>query len=224
MKAIIISDTHGQEAKLKIPDCDVLIHCGDFSNLGTEEELSKFAGWLKTLPHKHILLSPGNHDGMTQENPARAKEILENARSGVRLLLHEALELEGIRFFFSPLTPEYAGWWWMLEEPDLVAKWAEIPDDTEVLITHGPPKLILDTVERQIGHHAGSSSLYARIQQLPKLRHHFFGHLHHSGGQTVRIGGVDFTNAAVLDDRNHFRNQPQIYDLGVEATTENKQE
>lgn len=213
MKLVCVSDTHGQEAKLSVPDGDILVHCGDFSNMGTEKELISFAGWLKRQPHKQIFISPGNHDGLTQENPARAKEILENSRPGVRLMLHEAIEFGGLKWFLSPYTQEFSGWWWMAEEEELAQRWAEIPDDTQILVTHGPAFGILDTIENQPDYHAGSKSLLERIGQLKDLRHFFSGHLHHTNGQSSNIGGIIFTNAAVLNDRNQLCSQPQVFDL-----------
>lgn len=49
--------------KLKMPDGDVLIHCGDFTNHGSLSEVREFAAWLTTLPYKHIIIVPGNHGG-----------------------------------------------------------------------------------------------------------------------------------------------------------------
>lgn len=217
MKIACISDTHGQERNLKIPPADVLVHCGDFSNLGSETELQKFAEWLKGLPHERIFINPGNHDGLTFENPVLAKQIVE-ARPGIRMMLHERLEFGGLKWFFSPWTPEWAGWWWMLEQPEIEKKWAEIPDDTEILITHGPPLGILDTVERDESIHCGCGALYRRVAELKNLRLHAFGHLHHSGGQTFEHNGVGFYNCAVLDDHNRMRQPvPQAQMIEVEA-------
>lgn len=205
-----ISDTHGQEEYLRIAETDILVHCGDFSNLGSVKEFERFAAWLKKQPQKQIFISPGNHDGLTQEDPDQARAIIEGSRPGVRLMLHEAAEIDGKKWFFSPWTPEWAGWWWMLGREEIAAKWAEIPDDTEVLITHGPPKGILDTVEREIGVNAGCADLYHRVGQLKQLRHHFYGHLHHSHGQIFVHNGVSFHNCAVLDDKNRLCDTAQI--------------
>lgn len=216
MKLACISDTHGQEGALTVPDADVLVHCGDFSNLGSEAELRKFSEWLKRLPHQHVLVNPGNHDGMTFEDPHLAKSIIEGSRPGVRLLMHERLELGGFKWFFSPWTPEWAGWWWMLEAPEIAAKWAEIPDDTEILVTHGPPLGILDTVERDESVHCGCRALSDRVANLKQLRVHAFGHLHHSGGQKFEHNRCTFYNCAVLDDHNRMRQQIRGHVIEVE--------
>ena len=128
-------------------------------------------------------------------------------------MLHEAAEIGGLKWFFTPWTPEYSGWWWMLEEPELIVKMEEIPTDTQVLISHGPPLGILDSVEREPGVQAGSPALLDKIQRLPDLKLCVIGHLHHEGGREKTIGNVRFINAAVLNDRNNWRNHPQVFDL-----------
>ena len=48
--------------------------------------------------------------------------------------------MEGVKVYGSPWQPWFGGWAFNLERgPDIAAKWALIPDDTDVLLTHGPP-------------------------------------------------------------------------------------
>ena len=47
---------------MDIPDGDVLIHTGDFTNHGSLDEVKDFASWLSTLPHRIKIIVPGNHD------------------------------------------------------------------------------------------------------------------------------------------------------------------
>ena len=47
MKILHLSDTHGLHHRLKdMPAADVLVHTGDFTNNGTEEEVLDFLNWL----------------------------------------------------------------------------------------------------------------------------------------------------------------------------------
>lgn len=62
VKFVCISDTHTKHKELKIPDADVLIHAGDFTYKGKEQELKDFYKFLKELPHKHKVVIAGNHD------------------------------------------------------------------------------------------------------------------------------------------------------------------
>lgn len=46
MKFVVISDTHLLHDLLIIPNGDVLIHCGDFTNLGLSAEVEMFFQFL----------------------------------------------------------------------------------------------------------------------------------------------------------------------------------
>jgi hypothetical protein len=45
----------------------------------------------------------------------------------------------GYKFYGSPYTPAFCEWAFQLNETDAIEKWKKIPEDTEILITHGPP-------------------------------------------------------------------------------------
>jgi len=63
MKIVQISDTHGLHRRITdIPEGDVLVHCGDFSHNGTEEEVLDFLNWFIELPHPQKIFVTGNHD------------------------------------------------------------------------------------------------------------------------------------------------------------------
>ena len=62
MKCVAISDTHNRHKKLKLPDGDVLIHCGDATGLGSLNEFVEFNRWMSEQPHKYKIFVAGNHD------------------------------------------------------------------------------------------------------------------------------------------------------------------
>lgn len=68
-KLVCISDTHNHHKKLIIPECDVLIHCGDYSSKGHEWEIRDFYKWLDKQPAKHIISIQGNHELGWEKNP-----------------------------------------------------------------------------------------------------------------------------------------------------------
>ncbi len=47
------SDTHSKTNDLKLPDGDVLLHTGDFSNVGKPIDIERFCEFLKQQPHAH---------------------------------------------------------------------------------------------------------------------------------------------------------------------------
>lgn len=63
MKILHLSDTHNKHRQLTdLPDADVFVHCGDFTDNGTEEEVLDFLNWLIELPYPHKIFITGNHD------------------------------------------------------------------------------------------------------------------------------------------------------------------
>ena len=63
MKILQISDTHTKHQQLTyLPTADVIVHCGDFTEQGTEEEVLDFLNWFIELPYKHKIFVTGNHD------------------------------------------------------------------------------------------------------------------------------------------------------------------
>jgi Icc-related predicted phosphoesterase len=219
LRLVILSDTHGSHERVKLPEGDVLIHAGDFLTQGTEaREIFKFNKWLGKQPFQHRIIVPGNHDILYQTGPGFARSMTTNAH----LLINQALEIEGHTFYGSPATPTFGNWAFMLAPgPAMQRNWslAEMvrPD---VLITHGPPRGILDRVlEAPTRWHLdqvpsppyGCVDLLAALPRIaPKL--HCFGHIHTSHG-TQTLGGIQFVNAAIVDEDYKPRYEPVVIDL-----------
>jgi len=68
----------------------------------------------------------------------------------------------------------------MLSEKELKKKWALIPENTDILITHGPPFGMLD--KNIDGTYCGSKSLSDNLLRL-NLKVHIFGHIHEAYGE-----------------------------------------
>ena len=188
-RVVAVSDTHGHHEVLEVPDGDLLIHAGDLTRSGTLEEVSELDAWLGTLPHLHKIVIAGNHDWIFQERPDEARACLSNAT----YLMHEPCVAAGLKVFGSPWQPWFLDWSFNLPRgPELAAKWAEIPDDTELLVTHGPPRGVGDA--GRDGELLGCDDLRARLRQLrPRL--HVFGHIHEARGVWER-DGTTFVNAS----------------------------
>lgn len=202
MKIVCISDTHGLHGALAIPDGDVLVHAGDMSGRGTEGEIQSFLYWYSKQPHKRKLLVAGNHDLLFEKRGALARTMIPNS---VTYLQDAGVCIEGVNFYGSPWQPEFCGWAFNLprEGWELALRWTRIPDDTHVLITHGPPHGVLDLANYNAnapepateGIHVGCEQLAKRIPTLPNLKAHIFGHIHESYG-TLTQNGVQYVNAA----------------------------
>lgn len=204
-KICMISDTHEQWHDLTIPECDLLISAGDYSYRGESEIVQSFHRWLNDQPAKHIISVNGNHELWPEMDFEQARYLATSACPRVSFIGDgETVTVEGIKTYGSAITPAFNHWAWNVRRGEpMQACWAQIPDDTEILITHGPPQGILDVNHnpddpRRAGF--GCEDLLARIKQLSKLRLHVFGHIHGSSGEHDE-GGVHFVNAAICNER-----------------------
>lgn len=208
MRFVAISDTHLFHDQLEIPDGDVLIHAGDMTGLGDIPEISRVCKWLIYQPHKTKIVVAGNHDCLFQKMPSLARAMVQE--TGAIYLEDQETEVNGIRIYGSPWQPFYGNWAFNLRsKAELKKKWDMIPKGIDVLITHGPPKDILDLAP---GHrHAGCEELRRKVFRVkPKV--HVFGHLHGGYGR-LEQDGITFINASICTDDYEPTNKPQVFDL-----------
>lgn len=206
MKLIIISDTHGQHENLDIPDGDVLIHAGDFTEHGTVAEAEAFDRFLGTLPHTHKLVIAGNHDFAFEQRPNDAEAVMRHCT----YLKDSGTTIDGIHFYGSPWQPWFMDWAFNLPRGDaLREKWDLIPGHTDVLITHGPPLGQGDRIYS--GDQVGCDELTKAVERIrPKL--HIFGHIHESYGVTENRHTA-FINACSCNMKNQADNPPIVVEL-----------
>jgi Icc-related predicted phosphoesterase len=192
-----------------VPDGDVLIHAGDCLGAGTLNNVEDLNDWLGTLPHRHKIVIAGNHDWVFQEAPEFAKDALTNAI----YLEDSGVEIEGGRFWGSPWTPTFQNWAFMLDRGQALHDlWKQIPDDTDVLITHGPPKGIGDEASMMFKcQNVGCVDLLHRIERL-RLKAHIFGHIHEGYGEYI-LGGTRLVNASICTVRHEPTNPPIVLDI-----------
>lgn len=192
MKIIAISDTHGQHEKVKIPEGDLLIHAGDLTEYGTEEEVKDFLRWFAKQPCTYKVFIAGNHDLFFEQANQNKYKIFANLKAeNVFYLQNSGITLEGIKIWGSPVTPYFLGMAFNKQRGEVIRKtWNKIPTDTDILITHSPPYGILDQG-------LGCEELLANvIQRKPKL--HVFGHIHNAYG-TYQENNKKFINASLTD-------------------------
>jgi len=205
LRLICMSDTHGRHHQLNVPDGDVLLHAGDLTGRGKRHEVEDAVEWLLGLPHRHKILVAGNHDWLFQREPELARTLVQE----LHYLQDSGCELEGLKFWGSPWQPVFFNWAFNLDTPEaLKSKWDLIPNDTDVLITHGPPYGILDRVERRV---VGCEMLLhavARVQ--PRL--HVFGHIHEGHGRHFQ-GGTLYVNASICDVAYRPRQPIEVVDI-----------
>lgn len=208
MRIVALSDTHNRHDAIQVPDGDVLVHAGDITGRGRLSELEAFAAWWKAQPHRHKVIIAGNHDFCFEREDERdvACEMLD----GSHYLQDEMVVLEGLKFFGSPWQPWFFGWAFNLRRgPALADTWQAIPEDTDVLVTHGPPRGVLD--ETSTGENVGCDDLLRRVEGI-KPRLHVFGHIHEAYGVEKR-GRTIFANASSCDLSYDPIHLPLVFDL-----------
>ena len=201
MRIICISDTHGEHEKVDVPPGDVLVFAGDMSMMGRPNEIREFAEWMGGLPHTHKIAIAGNHD-LGFQNPMTRRDYIGILLAfGITYLEDFSVTIAGTKFYGSPWTPTFFNWAFMKDRGEEIKKvWDLIPDDIDVLITHGPPYNVLDLTRR--GDRAGDEELrnwYLRNPQTnPRL--HVFGHIHEGYGvKNDTILPTIFVNASIVD-------------------------
>ena len=209
MKICIISDSHNKYKKLvDMPDADMIIHCGDATSMGYEHEIVNFFKWFSNLKqYKYKIFIAGNHDCLFETFSGIAKSLVPD---NVIYLEDSGVEIEGIKFYGTPVQSEFNNWAFNRTEEKLAKYWEAIPDDTDVVITHSPPFGVLD-YSPMCGH-AGSPSLYNEISMRIKPKIHCFGHIHHSHGKKT-LGDITYVNASILNDKYQHVFDPIVVEI-----------
>lgn len=176
-----ISDTHSMHLQLKEPDnIDLIIFSGDEANpkdkYQGEQETLNFLYWMGNLKAKYKVFVAGNHSS------AIATKLLDFNKFneyGIIYLEDSSVNIEGFNIYGSPWSPNFCNWHFMKDRSKLHDIWQEIPLDTDILITHTPPKTILDLSydRKNILEYCGCQSLKKRVLEIQPLLH-CFGHIH----------------------------------------------
>lgn len=201
-----LSDTHGQHKNLKsLPEADVIVHSGDFTFAGSEEEAYDFMNWFCNLPYKHKIFIAGNHDMCMY-----GADHIDGLSRNVHYLYNNSIVIDGIKFYGIPMFMEDC------MDGNLDVFINNIPDDTDVLITHMPPKGTCDLADYGKGpEHRGNATLAELLKKLHPTCH-LFGHEHDAYGKTIKEN-VIYSNACVVDSRYNLINNPTIININHSA-------
>ncbi|XP_071791351.1 metallophosphoesterase MPPED2-like isoform X1 [Asterias amurensis] len=233
VRFVCISDTHNQAARLlpTIPDGDVLIHGGDFTNVGSLKEIKQFNDFMGKLPHRHKIVIAGNHEVtfdrqlMTEQNShvfmsfaTALQEVKQEDWKHIPSHLTNCTYLEdaevnimGFRIYGSPWQPEFCDWAFNLPRgKPLLDKWNLIPTGIDILVTHGPPLGHGDLTTSK--ERAGCVELLTSVQRRLKPKYHIFGHIHEGYGITTD-NTTTFINASICTVNYSPSNHPIVFDL-----------
>ena len=204
-----ISDTHGVKLKtLQNYPADVLVHSGDFtqSRVHYETDTEEFLEWLSAQPFAIKILVAGNHDFYPYYSLSKFIKLLEKYPT-IHYLQDSGITIYGVKFYGIPWTPPFYNWAFMANEVELKTHFNKIPDDTTVLITHGPADGTLD--RGRSGYSVGSTALKTRIAQL-SIKAHLFGHIHgtYSAEPIVTSAGYQASSASIMTEAYKPANNP----------------
>ena len=239
MRITHISDTHNKHNQLNglLPGGDLLIHSGDISSLGRQSEVERFVKWFNSIDnYANKIFIAGNHDmsfdseqllvnklkhfdGVSDSDefvsigkPQWLEVLLtSDLNQNVFYLENSFVMLDDIKIWGSPITPTFGyGWGFNVNRGyDINQIWNRIPNDTDIVITHGPIHSYCDRTSRG-GLNVGCEQLYHRLNEVqPQL--HFSGHIHEAYGYRATDWGYAF-NGCNCDLSYLINNKPMTFD------------
>jgi Icc-related predicted phosphoesterase len=246
IKVAAVADMHGH-LDFDVPRCDLFLIAGDLcpwrSSMTVFDQAywlrKEFAPWLAGQPVGRTVVTWGNHDWVA-EKAMKSSDVIPKVdkchflidQMNILAYGHLPDEDEEYRIWGTPWQPPFCDWAFNLPEDELKKKWARIPDRTDILVCHGPPRgygdLIPnfgDKLRRPVDKHelwtpegmrVGSPSLLERILEVkPKLA--VYGHIHvgfgrweidHGGGRKTTLA-----NVAMVNERYERIRGPQTFEV-----------
>ena len=235
-RIVCISDTHGYHGELsrkletKEYRGDILLHCGDFSSTGKLRTVQDFCKWMgRQTQYEHRVVIAGNHETTADgpeyyaNNHRRFHASNRQDDAAVRKLLrecphftyleHGSVTVDGVKIFGSPWTPVFCKWAFNYSRHSGKAAelWRAIPDDADLVATHGPPIGYGDTCRPSLDR-AGCVDLLRRLRKVrPQV--HVFGHIHESYGAWSDDLGIKYINASTCNFHYKPINDPVVVDV-----------
>ncbi len=204
MNLTFISDPHFNHYQIELGCGDILFVCGDFTRKGRVDDVVEFSKFIGAQNFRYKVVIAGNHDFCFEdERREEVEKILSD--NGIVYLNDSGIEIEGIHIWGSPIQPWFFDWAFNRRRGEKIRKhWDLIPENTDILITHGPPMGILDVCKS--GKHVGCEDLLLRLEKVaPKI--HAFGHIHESYG-IEKIKETTYINCSISDERYQYKNGP----------------
>ena len=185
IRVVCISDTHTHKPR-NLPDGDVLVHAGDLTNDGTVADIQGQIDWISSLPYEHKVVIAGNHDSWFDPRARCKTDAGKAPRWGdVHYLQHSSVQLtfpnqahRQLNFYGAPQIPQCGGEAFAFQYRRGEDAWSHtVPPQTDVLITHTPPRHHLDLPAG-----LGCDALLKEVWRVrPKA--HIFGHVHAGYGR-----------------------------------------
>jgi len=205
-KIACVSDLHGHLPK--IPECDLLLLGGDYCPTTTGQLFwfqNVFANWLQNITVPVIGVA-GNHDELFEKSPHLIPKM------NWTYLQDSGTKWNDFNIWGSPWQKRFFDWSFNADEEEMEKYWELIPDDTDILVLHGPPYGYGD-FSTYGNEHCGSPSLLKKIESLPNLKLTIFGHIH-SGYGKYMVNNTTLLNCSLVNEKYKVSNDIQVFEIG----------
>ncbi len=224
-----MSDMHGQIPR-NVPDGDILVIAGDICPLYIDRDIQTsadwiddvFVPWVRSMPHKYRLFIAGNHDFAIQDRLKYFQDYIDP--EDIKFLHDSGVNIEGCKIYGLPWVPKLKNWAFHADNVTLGQRYRSIPDDTDVIVSHGPPYHIgmADAVpfynsyaKQQSIDWAGTPYANQAIDRIgPK--HFICGHIHEGAGHYRHNGPKGLSNiwnVSVLDEYYEYCRDPTVIEI-----------
>lgn len=196
---------------------------------------NEFIPWVNSLPFLNVwskvILVPGNHDkcfdGLVSKAQITEWEMKTNGH--LKILIHDEYNFEypvsdgidSLKIFGTPYCTKFGSWSFMVDDEILWRKYAQIPDDVDILLSHDSPHInkmgaVLDEDSRFYNPNAGNKILAVNVLRINPLIFHS-GHIHSGNHEPFFNGNTFFANVSCVNEDLEFVNPILSYTFDEET-------
>lgn len=251
MKIVAISDLHGHLPELQPCDVVVICGDIIPLNIQKNYEASlawlsgPFQSWALNLDCKKVIFIAGNHDFVFEQLYNGYVQMMGNNMPTTRLYFHSericdtlfqmdntydpkliylcdgSYVYQGVKFYGTPWCPNLRNWAFYQDSEGLKEKFLRIPFDTDVLLTHCPPKfgqqgVVLET-NWNFGSNFGCQELQDALENVFKFKsgitHILSGHIHSGNHNIETHGGLAYRNCSIKNEDYDVAYQPFEFEV-----------
>lgn len=231
---VCLSDTHNAcpaDGAFKLPKADVLIHAGDLTRQGTFAELRRTLDWIDHADCEVKIVIAGNHDitldpifykehglrfhNQSPQEPQACIDLFKKYPS-ITYLNHESSHIylkredgprTSFKVFGSPYSPANGIWAFSYPPEHASLLWDQIRLDTDIVITHTPPKYHCD--ESRYNGASGCKTLRETLWRVrPSLA--ICGHVHEGRGAERILWDLDCQNVKFKESATGYWTDPGL--------------
>ena len=232
MKICAMSDLHGELPHAR-ESSEITLICGDIVPLSIQKSISESKLWLKTefaywamnWPSDKIFFIAGNHD-FVFDGHMSYNDIMElsiNSNNKLWYLQNNSViytnrEGKDYTIFGTPYCHIFRKWAFMLPDEELAIKYADIPENVDILLSHDAANINnLGLVPPNIWHpdepiNVGNTVL-AEAVKLKKPKYYFCGHIHDGNHKVEIIDNTLMANVSLLNDSYQISYEPLYLDI-----------